>query len=394
MATADDVEAPRAHALLSASGAYRWTVCTRAPRFEERFKETPSAYAAEGTAAHSLGEYCLSGSMATEDVSDFTIAGFWAEAYAAFDEVPELTDEIKRELRRHVQFYVDYVNALPGTKMVEQRVNFSHLVPEGFGTSDAIALDNVTVHIGDLKYGKGIKVFANGPQLKLYALGALHDYGFIFDGVEKVVLHIVQPRLDHVDQCEISVEELIEFGLWIKERAEIAYRGDGEFVAGDHCGFCKGKKVCKARAEFNLRIAQEEFGEPCPSGDQLTLEDIGRLLPLLDDIAKWCTDIQEHALSEALAGRIAPGHKVVEGRSTRKWTDELAVANAMRAEGLTNEQIYTMKLVGLTEAEKLLGKKSEVFNLATKFPGKPTLVPLSDKRQPLTRTSAVSDFAD
>lgn len=362
----------RAHALLSASGAYRWTVCTKAPHFEEQFTDSSSSYAAEGTLAHALAEHCLLHGVATDEVDG---------------DYPE-------DMRRYVQEYVDYVMAIPGERYIEQRVDFSHIVPEGFGTSDAIIIQGDTAHCVDLKYGKGKKVYADGPQGKLYVLGALHDYGFIFDHVKYVVIHIHQPRLDWVDQHRMSVGDLEDFGAWIKERAEIAFSNKGEFVAGEHCDFCRGRKVCKARADANLKMAQEEFGEPCPSVERLTLQDIASLLPRLDPFIKWANDIQEHALEVALSGDKVPGYKVVAGRTIRKWTDEVAVADAMRAEGLSNEQVYSMKLIGMTEAEKLLGKKSPVFDLAVRTQGKPALVPESDKRPELSASSAAADFGD
>lgn len=380
---------PRAHAVLSASSAYRWTVCTKSARLEEQYKDSSSAAAREGTLAHALAEYSLIQGVSTEDVDFAALPGFLEEAADI-----NLNEDDLQSMRRHVQEYVDYVMALPGVRYFEQRVDFSHLVPDGFGTSDAIVLQGNVADVVDLKYGKGKKVFADGPQTKLYALGALHDYDFIFDQVEFVRLHIHQPRLDHVDVYEMPIAELRAFGDWIKARAELAYNGTGEFVAGDHCDFCRARKDCRARAQANLDMATKEFGMECPPADRLSIEEIAAILPRLDQFIKWAKELDEHALELALEGTRIPGYKVVEGRSTRKWTDELNVAAAMRKEGLSNEQIYKMSLIGITEAEKLLGKKSEVFGLAVKAEGKPTLVPLSDKRPELAAASVESDFAE
>jgi hypothetical protein len=385
-----------AHALLSASGAYRWTVCTKAPRFEATFPDSSSIYALEGTIAHAMGEYCLRHEVAASEI------------VIEDEDVPEMHDLVKvfpkhtREemdaeiatMARHVQTYVDYVMSLPGSRFIEQRVDFSHIVPEGFGTSDAIVLNDDVADIVDLKYGKGLKVYADGPQAKLYAVGAVKDYDFIFENVKRIRLHIVQPRLDHIDVHEMTIEELREFETWIKGRAEIAYKGEGEYVAGEHCGFCRAKAVCKARADQNMKVAMEDFGEPCPSGAKLTMDQIGELLPKLAQIGKWASDVQAYALEQALAGEQVPGHKVVEGRSLRKWVDENQVAEAMRSEGLTNEQIYNMKIIGMTEAQKLLGAKSAVFELAVKAPGSPTLVPVSDKRPEMAKAAVQRDFAE
>lgn len=383
----------RAHALLSASSAYRWTVCTKAPHFEEQFPDSSSWAAQEGTIAHAIAEYALLAEVRADEV----IA----------EKVPEIDQLISYHLKnggdwmaelesmyRYVQEYVDYVLAIPGVRYIEQRVDFSHLVPEGFGTSDAIILNGDVVDVVDLKFGKGKKVYANGPQAKLYALGAINDLGFIFDNVKTVRIHIHQPRLDWVDVYECTIEELNEYGQWLKGQAEKAYKNEGEYVAGDHCDFCRARKVCRARADANLRVAQEEFGEPCPSAERLTLEDIAGLLPRLKQISKWCSDVEEYAMEQALKGVDVPGYKLVEGRTTRKWSDETAVVNAMRSAGLSDDQIFNMKLVGLTEAEKLLGRKSEVFNLAVKSMGKPALVPVTDKRPAMAyNTTAAEDFA-
>lgn len=382
----------RAHALLSASSAYRWSVCTKSARLEEQYKDSSSWPAREGTIAHALAEFCLLNGTDPDDVTEAEVPEINELIEHCEQEGDDWQEELKA-MRRYVRGYIEYVLAIAGERFFEQRVDFSHLVPEGFGTSDAIILDNKTVHVGDLKYGKGKKVFADGPQTKLYALGALNDYGFIFDGVEKVVLHIYQPRLDHVDTHEMTLAKLIEWGEWIKGQAALAYAGDGVFEAGDHCDFCRARKDCRARKEANMRMVDQEFGEPCPSPDRLTLEEIASLLPRLDQVATWCSEVKEFAMEQALAGTPVPGYKLVEGRSVRKWTDELAVAEAMRTEGLSNDQIYSMKLIGMTEAEKLLGKKSPVFELAVKAPGKPTLVPATDKRPELSRETADSDFA-
>jgi hypothetical protein len=388
-----------AHALLGASSAYRWLECPPSARFEATFKDPGSLFALEGTIAHAVAEYCL-----THELEDAAVL----EQKNAFDLIPELEGMLKvfpdatpkqmtEELigmRRYVERYLDYVYALPGERFTEQRVDFSHLVPEGFGTADAIIMNGDTVEVVDLKYGKGIKVFADGPQTKLYALGALNEYGFIFDSVTKVNLHIMQPRLDHVDVHEMTIEALVQWGNDIKEIAKLAFKGEGEYKAGAHCDFCKAGAVCRKRAEFNMQKAKDEFGEPCPTTDRLTLEEIAALLEQLPQIIKWANTVQNYALEKALAGEEVPGYKVVEGRSTRKWSDEVQVAESMRAAGLTNDQIYNMKLIGMTEAEKLLGKKSEVFQLAERSPGSPTLVPLRDKRPAMGIASARRDFEE
>ena len=380
----------RAHALLSASSAYRWTICTAAPRLEDTFPDSSSWAAQEGTIAHALAEYCLTPVQIDADFVDWREVPELAILKAHCEEEGEDFEAALNDMRRHVQGYVDYVMSVPGTRFFEQRVDFSHLVPDGFGTSDAIILDHKTAHIIDLKYGKGKKIFSDGPQTKLYALGALNDYGFIFDGVENVVLHIYQPRLDHIDVHVMTLPELVEYGVWIKGRAELANSANGEFAAGNHCDFCRARKNCRARADFFKAMAAG-----CAEPALLTPAEIAALLPNLDQLAKWAGEVKEHALETALKGTAYPGYKLVEGRSNRRWSDENAVVAAMKADGLADEQIYNMKLIGMTEAEKLLGKKSHVFDLAIKSPGSPTLVPLSDKRRELSTANSVEDdFAD
>jgi hypothetical protein len=383
------------HALLSASSAYRWLECTRAPRFEAQFADSSSVYALEGTIAHAIGEWSLKTGRPAAEVTAADVPELNELVKVFPDHTPEELQTEISSMADHVQGYVDYVMSLPGTRYIENRVDFSEFVPEGFGTSDAIVLQDQTIDVVDLKYGKGKKVDADSPQGKLYAIGALAKYAFIFEHVEQVRIHIYQPRLDHIDVFEISRAELLAWAVdYVKPRAQLAFAGQGDFNPGNHCDFCRGRAVCKARAEANLAIAMEEFGEPCPSGERLTLEDLGSLLPRLGQIAKWAEEVQEHALAEALAGHEIPGYKVVEGRSTRKWEDEAAVADAMREKGLTDEQIYNIKIIGITDAEKLLGKKSEVLEMATRLPGKPTLAVLSDKRPPMSVSSAARDFAE
>jgi hypothetical protein len=380
----------RAHALLSASGGYRWSICTKSARLEDTFPDKSSWPAQEGTIAHAIADYALRFAVLADQVTIDDVP----EIQGLIDHDPETWIDDLASMCRYVQEYCDYVMAIPGERYFEQRVDFSHIVPEGFGTSDCFVIQEKTAHVGDLKFGKGIKVFADGPQMKLYALGALNDYGFIFEGIENIVMHIIQPRLGHVDTCELTVAELNAYGEWIRGRALLAHAGEGEFVAGEHCGFCRAKAVCAARANFNLQLAQEEFGAPCPNADTLSIIQIAELLPQLKQIAKWCGDVEDYALEQGLAGNTPPGYKIVEGRTTRVWPDEVVVAEAMRATGLTNDQIYNMKLIGMTEAEKLLGKKSTVFDLAIRSQGKPALVPVSDKRPELNRANAVSDFSE
>lgn len=283
-------------------------------------------------------------------------------------------------------------NSPEAVHKVEQRLDFSAWVPRGFGTGDAVIIDNGIIEIIDLKYGKGVPVSAIGnTQMRLYALGAINEFGFFYD-IEKVKMTIVQPRLDSVSTDEISAEELLKWAdEYLKPRAELAIKGEGEFCAGDHCKFCRANAICRARAEKNMEIAKYEFANP-PTLDNL---EISHILDVASDFSKWIKDVESWALQQALQGEIYPGYKVVEGRSNRKWKDEDEVGKLLLANGFQENIIYTKKLDGIGKIEKAIGKKktSELLgDLIVKPQGSPTLVVESDKRP--VYNSAELDFRE
>ena len=358
------------HAKLSASGAHRWMNCPGSVGQESGLPDTSSAYAQEGTNAHDFAESCLRQNKNADEIvfnaDDFT-------------DTPE-------QVQEYVQMYLDYVRSIEGERFIEQRVDFSPWVPEGFGTADAIVLNDGVAHVIDLKYGKGLKVDADeNPQALLYALGALNEYDYLYD-VHTFKAVIVQPRLDHVSEWEISRDDLLKWAELAKAAAEAALSDDAPFnPGGKQCQWCKAKAFCKPRAEHNLKIASEGFeaigDDIAPvSRDQLSIEDIAALLPHFKEIANWMKDLEGHAYNLAMQGQDVPDHKLVEGRSLRKWLDEDAAEKKLKRD-LGAANAYNRKILSPAQAEKAYGKdKAKIQKLITKPSGKPTLVPASDKR--------------
>lgn len=368
--------ADRAHAVLSASGAARWMACTPSALLEAELPDSTSEAAEQGTAAHELAEHKLR--KATKQRSERPLS-HWHD-----DDMEVYTDH-----------YVNYVTNLitDGAELfIEQRLDFSHLVPDGFGTGDAVIIADGTMHLIDLKYGQGILVEAEGnPQLRLYALGALNQFDMLYD-IDDVVMHIYQPRRGNIANATMSVADLETWGETIvKPAAALAAAGEGQFVAGEHCTFCKLKNTCRARSEQALEIAQWEFE---PTVD-LTDDEIAQALKIAPLAKKWIADLEKYATTAAVDhGKTWPGFKVVEGRSIRKWVDEQAVATAAESAGY--KDVWNKKLIGITEMQKLMGKQefTDVLgDLVHKPDGKPTLVPVEDKRPALEQHTAESDFA-
>lgn len=371
------------HAILSASSSHRWLNCTPSARLELGFGDKESNAAREGTAAHALCEHKLKKFLhrrSIRPVSEFDS-----------DEMEECTDG-------YVSFVAEKLaEVLKSCKdpsvFIEQRLDLSSYVPESFGTADCIIASDGMLQIIDMKYGMGIVVDpVDNPQLKLYALGALDMLGCLYD-INDVSLSIFQPRRDNAGTWTISVSELRAWAEEIlKPRAEMAFKGEGEFCSGEWCVFCKASTRCRVRAEEAMKLCEEEFRLP----PLLTDEEIEELLPVLPSFKKWAEDLESFALSEAVEhGKEWNGFKVVEGRSNRKYKDEELVAKA--AVGAGYSDIYRKSLITITEMEKLMGKKkfAEVLgDLVFKPTGKPTLVPLSDKRPAMNVSNAMNDFSE
>ena len=373
------------HALLSASSSRRWLNCTPSARLEEQFAEETgnSVYAEEGTAAHALAEHKLKRCLkrrSKRPVSDYQC-----------DEMEECTDGYVAYAMEQVELARQ--ECKDPVVLIEQRLDYSAYVPEGFGTGDLLIVADRVLTVVDLKYGKGVAVEAEwNPQMMLYGLGALELFGAIYD-IDTVRMTIYQPRLESVSTWEISVSDLMEWvDKELKPRAALAIAGEGEFRSGSWCRFCKAKNTCRARAEEFLRLAQMEFKAPA----LLTDDEVAEVLKVADELARWSADVYAYAQDEAVTrGKKWNGFKLVEGRSCRKYTDEEEAAEAAVAAGYAD--IYKRSLIGITEMEKLMGKKrfAEVLGkLVYKPRGKITLVPESDKRQEVMAATAEADFKE
>lgn len=369
------------HAILSASGSHRWLNCTPSARLELEFENTTSEAAREGTAAHALCEHKLKKFLkkrSKRPVSDYNSDEMeeCTDAYAEF--VMEQYEEAKKSCKDPVI-------------LIEQKLDFSCYVPEGFGTGDCIIISDDKLHIIDFKYGQGILVEAeHNPQMMLYALGALEIYDALYD-IKEVSMTIFQPRRENVSTWTIPIEEL---KVWaeeeLKPKAQMAYDGDGEYLPGEWCTFCKAAVKCRARAEEKMRLARMEFNMP----PLLTDAEIEEVLTVLPDLTKWANEITAYATEAAIHhGKEWNGFKVVEGRSNRKYRDEQLVAEAAKEHGYTD--IYRQSLIPMTEMQKLMGKSTfeEILgDLIYKPPGKPTLVPNTDKRPAMNVTNAENEF--
>ena len=373
---------PNDHALLSASSSHRWLNCNPSARLEREFADRETTAAAEGTAAHALAEHKLKRRLKLRSERPVSVYDTDEMETCTDDYADFVMKQVTKERRRD-----------PDTQVfIEQRLDFSCYVPEGFGTGDCLIVSRGRIHIIDLKYGMGLLVDSEeNPQMKLYALAALKQYEEQYQ-IKKVKLTIFQPRRENVSTWETSVAKLKKWATKeLVPKAEKAFKGEGEYCPGEWCIFCKAAVKCRARAEDKLRLAQSEFKMP----PLLTDAEIEDVLAKLPDIKKWADEIQEYALAKALAGKEWTGFKLVEGRSVRKFTDERAVVKAANEAGY--HDIYKQTLISLTEMEKLMGKAefSKVLGaLVTKPQGKPALVPDTDKRQAITVSNPKTEFSE
>ena len=369
------------HALLSASSSHRWLHCPPSARLCEEYDDKGSNFAAEGTDVHALCEYKLRTALGME-AKDPTEDLSWYDAemeesatgYVAF--VMELVEEAKKTCSDPVI-------------LIEQRLDYSRYVAEGFGTGDCVIIADGTLHIVDFKYGRGILVEAeDNPQMMLYALGALELFDCLYD-IDTVSMTIFQPRRGNVSTYTLPKADLYEWAdTVLAPAAELAWSGEGEYHCGEWCQFCRAKADCRERANANMELAKYEFKQP----PLLTDEEVEDILGRIDELIAWASDIRDYALQAAISGKHWTGYKLVEGRSNRKYTDERAVVAAVRAAGYDP---YEHKVLGVTAMTTMLGKKQ--FNdilggLVTKPQGKPTLVPDSDKRPAMT--NIINEFME
>jgi hypothetical protein len=371
------------HSFLSASASHRWINCPPSARLCEEYADKPSEYAQEGTDCHELCAYKVEKALGrrvkdpTENLTYYSQEmEDCADGYCAF-----VMEEVAKARERCADPLV----------LVEQRLDYSRYVGiEGsFGTGDCVIVSDGLLHIIDYKHGLGVLVSAEkNSQLSCYALGALDLFDGIYD-IAQVSLTIYQPRRENVSTYTMSREELLSWAETVlAPAAKLAYEGKGEFKAGDHCQFCKAKVNCRKRAEYNLELAQYDFEMPALLGD----DEVAAILTKADELVSWAGDIKDYALQKALSGTKFTGFKVVEGRSNRKYTDEAAVAKAVEDAGY---EPYEKRLLGITAMSQTLGRKKfeELLGgLVYKPPGKPVLVPESDKRPAMN--TAINDFKE
>jgi hypothetical protein len=381
------------HALLSASGAQRWLSCPPSARLEEAVEEQSSEYAREGSFAHELAELYLAQELGLIKKSDFN------KRLKELRQNPFYSEELDAYVKIYLDFAIEKINeARARTRdavvLLEMKLDYSTWVPEGFGTGDLVLVTDDVLEVIDFKFGRGIQIGAeDNPQMRLYALGALSQFGCLYE-VNTVRMTIVQPRLDSISTDEMAVEELVDWGeKMVKPIADLAFKGEGEFKAGGHCRFCRVRATCRARAEMNMKLACYDFKEP----PLLTDEEIVEVLDAADEYMKWISDLQGYALDQAVNnGKKWPGYKLVEGRSYRRYKDQGKVAEALIAAGYKEDEIYEKVLLGITKMERAVGRKE--FNellagLIEKPPGKAKLAPESDKR-PAVKSTAEIDFKE
>ncbi len=374
------------HAYLSASASHRWLACPPSAKLCANILDQASEYAQQGTDCHELCAYLVEKALGREVIDP-------TENLTYYDaEMQNCAEEYRNYVLDQIEAAKEFCK--DPQVMIEQRLDFSRWVENGFGTGDCVIVADEVLQIIDYKHGLGVLVSAGddehggNSQMMCYALGALEVFGDIYD-INQIKMTIFQPRRDNISTYTISKDDLLK---WADEvlapTAQLAYVGEGEFKAGDHCTFCKVKATCRKRAEYNLELAKYDFEMPATLDDT----EIAAILEKVDEMISWGNDIKEYALQQAQSGVHFEGWKVVEGRSNRKYTDEAAVAFAVKDAGFDP---YEKKLLGVTAMSTLLGKKKfeELLGgLIYKPPGKPALVPESDKRPAMN--TAIDDFKE
>lgn len=406
---------PQLHAVLGASSAKRWLTCTPSARLGERltsrFGSESSPYAQEGTKAHALAEIKVRKAFYAADGMTTAVYSRMSEeerdAYTGinafrYDALREELGDIPSDMEHATDAYCDvvmekYLSAKdrdPSTRLLlEQRLDYSRWVPSGFGTGDCVIVSDSLLEIGDLKYGIGIPVdAADNPQLRLYGLGAIDKFGQLYD-FPAVRMTIIQPRLESVSEETLDRDALLAWAeTEVRERAQLAWKGIGDFVPGDHCRFCPAKAVCSARVSEALKLFRYGFESPGLIPD----EQVPGILETLDTAEAWIKDFRAYVEKQALNGQKFPGWKLVRGKKpNRRWADPEEVRAQLLRAGYAPGQIETTSLKPVGEIEKTIGAKAFralVGGLVAQGEGRLTLVPESDKR--LEYASADAAFAD
>ena len=397
------------HAVLSPSSASRWLACTQSARLEQQFPDTSGDAAKEGTLAHAIGELMLRkeiGLLKGKQYADAFKALVDSDKTGVDDKGEPVYKFYNAAMYEHAEQYCTFVleqlsearkHTSDAKLFIEQRLDITAYIPEGFGTGDAGIVADHTLTCIDLKYGKGVKVNAeNNKQMMLYALGWLGEFDFVYD-IKVVRMIIYQPRLDNYSHWEIPVSELNQWAEEeLKPRAAMAFKGEGEFAPGDHCTFCKVRHQCKAKADFELEIAKYEFQDGVLLDDNAIVDILNRAASFI----KWINGVTTYALAEAVNNNKKwPDYKLVEGKSNRVFANEPKVIETLLGANWPEDSIYNKKLIGMGDMEKLVGGKKHFETLlgayVIKPPGKPALVPATDKRPEYNSVASASiDFAE
>ena len=383
------------HALLSASSSHKWLVCTPSARLEEQFPAKTSEYMEEGTLAHEIAEF---------KVRSYFLEAISKTAYTRKLNKLKKSEFFNDEMLRHTDTYLEYIkeeamktNTRPFIA-VEQKIDYSKYVPEGFGTADCVLISSDALQIIDFKYGKGVKVEAeDNSQLKLYALAALEQFG-IFYNIENIKLSIVQPRIDNISEYMLTKDELVKWGnIIVIPQAQKAFMGLGEFRQGEHCRFCRAKGACEFRAKENIKVVEEIENSQGSANEACQLLDnteLSEFLTRTEGIEEWIKDLRAYALEQILKGENIPGYKAVEGKSNRKIVDLDKAFEILKASGIEEALLYERKPLTLTQLEKAIGKKEiaqTIGDFIEKPKGAPALAKETDKREPY-KVSATEEF--
>lgn len=383
--------ADRDHALLSASGAHRWLHCTPSARLEATLPDTTSEAAKKGTLAHEIAELKL---------RKHFVEPMGPQKFAAAMRKFKKHELYEPEMDTYTDMYLEYIQRIVHSFSsqpyitIERKVDLTTYVPESFGTSDCIIIGGKQLHVIDYKNGQGVPVPAeNNPQMMLYALGALRHYSLLYE-IETVHVAIVQPKVwDEPSEWSLSVAELLAWGESIKPIAQAAYKGEGEYVIGEHCGFCRARNTCRARVTQLMSVEEKAPLKPPLIG----WDEVGEVLQRADGIVKWYNSLKEAALAHALAGGEVEGWKAVEGRASRQFADLDAAFAHLKANGVDEALLYERKPITAAATEKLFENKKQYKELledtghVIKLPGAPTLVPIGDKRPPITNRVSPED---
>lgn len=371
----------RGHALLSASSAHRWLVCPPSAVAAEAYPKQETEYTQEGTLAHEVAEATVRAAIEKKKLAITVPEGLTTEMLNCADEYRD--------------YILEQIGSDTAAVLLEQRLDFSPWVSEGFGTADCIIIQGKTMDVIDYKYGAGVKVPADdNPQMKLYGLGALNEFSFAYD-IDKVRLHIFQPRMNNISVYELTADELMEWGeKTVKPIAEKAAKGKGTYKPGEHCRFCPHAGRCKALTKVCTEYVETHgIRVGVPTLAPFEVADVLAMEPL---VSLWLKRVKDQALTTLLNGGGIPGYKAVAGRGTRAWTDELQVQSTLEAAGFTTEEITKTELLSVAQMEKSIGKKkaAEILtDLIISKQGAPTIAPVTDKRPVYDRLAeARKDF--